>query len=56
MPALDIVIYIAAFLAVYMQVFLFVTFIQKRKFVDNGNGEVDLNLLPAITFLVPCWN
>lgn len=55
MPILDIVIYIAAFFAVYMQVFLFVTFFQKRKVLDKEFKYNDDDL-PSITFMVPCWN
>ena len=56
MSILDIVIYVAAFLAVYMQVFLFITFIQKKGLLKSDLKNMDIGSLPAITFLVPCWN
>lgn len=55
MPVLDIIIYIAAFFAVYMQVFLFVTFFSKEKELDKKITCFDAEL-PTITFMVPCWN
>lgn len=52
----DIVLYIFAFLALYVQIFFLLTFIERR----GELGETPLprvgKKLPSATIIVPCWN
>lgn len=46
------------FLAVYVQLFLLVTFLEKRKQLDKEQrlGSVALSAHPTVEVIVPCWN
>ncbi len=52
----EIILYIFAFLALYVQIFFLLTFIERR----NELGETPLprvgKKLPGATIIVPCWN
>lgn len=50
------IFYILIFLAVYVQVFFLVTFIENRKKIIIRNGKISLGKYPAVTIVVPCWN
>lgn len=58
MPTIEVVNYIVIFLAVYTQVFFFITFFEKRKKFGKRDNlpTFDDSNLPQVTFLVPCWN
>ncbi len=58
MSAGEIAIYFITFLAVYVQVFLLVTFIQKRKELKATIGlpVPVLDHYPKVAIIVPCWN
>ncbi len=51
-------IYIVLFFSMYFEVFLLVTYFQKRKDikVENTNGFVFKGKYPTVTIIVPCWN
>ncbi len=51
-----IVFYALIFCAVYMQVFLFVTFIERRKEIPSRKGALKLGYYPSVTIVVPCCN
>jgi len=52
----DVIFYIFTFLAVYVQIFLFITFLENRKNIGNNKEEIKLVKYPAVTVIVPCWN
>jgi cellulose synthase/poly-beta-1,6-N-acetylglucosamine synthase-like glycosyltransferase len=52
----EIIFYVLTFLAVYVQVFFLVTFLENRKKIITRNGEIKLNSYPPVTIIVPCWN
>ncbi len=58
MSAGEIAIYTITFLAVYVQVFLLVTFFQKRKELKQTTGlpVPVLDHYPTVAVIVPCWN
>ena len=54
--AYTIVFYIFVFLAVYAQVFLLVTFFEKRKKIVKHSNDLDLDYYPTVTVTIPCYN
>ena len=50
------IFYILVFLAVYGQVFYFVTFLENRKKIVTRKGVVKLYNYPYVTIAMPCWN
>ena len=52
----NIIFYVLTFLAVYVQVFLLVTFLENRKTIKNRKGKVVLARYPTVTVTVPCFN
>jgi len=50
----DIVFYVFIFLALYVQVFFLVTYLEKRSFLKKKLQNPDY--FPPITFIVPCYN
>ncbi|HEU0085480.1 MAG TPA: glycosyltransferase [Candidatus Paceibacterota bacterium] len=52
----DIIFYVLAFISVYVQVFLLLTFLENRKKIDRKEGEIKLKKYPGVTIIVPCWN
>lgn len=50
--------YVVAFLAIYVQVFLLVTFLEKRKkiIIRGEHDKIDLDHYPTVTIIVPCYN
>jgi cellulose synthase/poly-beta-1,6-N-acetylglucosamine synthase-like glycosyltransferase len=51
-----IVFYIIAFLAIYVQVFLLVTFFERRKDIVIRKEDINLSHYPTVTIIVPCYN
>lgn len=51
-----ILFYIVSFLAVYVQVFLLVTFFERRKDISIRKEFIDLLSYPSVTIIVPCYN
>lgn len=56
MSLLMIVFYCLTFLAVYVQVFLLVTFFERRKDIMIRKVPLDLSSHPSVTVIVPCYN
>jgi cellulose synthase/poly-beta-1,6-N-acetylglucosamine synthase-like glycosyltransferase len=54
--AYTIIFYTFAFLAVYAQVFFFVTFLEKRKKIIRHKDDFELKEYPTVTVAVPCYN
>lgn len=50
------IFYVFTFLSVYVQVFLFVTFLENRKNIVTRTGPTKLSKYPGVTIIVPCWN
>jgi cellulose synthase/poly-beta-1,6-N-acetylglucosamine synthase-like glycosyltransferase len=51
-----ILFYCISFLAVYVQVFLLVTFLEYRKKIYIRSGKITLDHYPTVTIIVPCYN
>ncbi len=46
-----------SFLSIYVQIFLLITFIERRKEIKYRTGQhIDLKEYPSVTVVVPCWN
>lgn len=56
MEFLTIVFYFLTFLAVYVQVFFLVTFIEKRKYINIRREDIELDHYPKVSVIVPCYN
>lgn len=53
----EAITYGITFLAVYIQVFFLVTFIERRAELKRGAGKkVSLKTFPSVAIIVPCWN
>ncbi len=52
----EIVFYGLSFLSIYVQIFLLITFIERRKEIKYRTGPIDLKTYPSVTVIVPCWN
>lgn len=53
----EIAVYAITFLAVYVEVFLLVTFIERRKDLwKEGKETISLDTYPTVAIIVPCWN
>jgi len=52
----DIIFYILAFIAIYAQIFLLITFFENRKVFLKKTEKIKLKKYPAVTIIVPCWN
>ncbi len=48
--------YFIIFLAIYVQVFFLITFIENRKRIIRREGKTDLARCSAVTITVPCFN
>ncbi len=51
-----VVTYIVTFLAIYVQVFFLVTFLENRRKLVYRTGSLELPEYPTVTVIVPCWN
>ena len=56
MDVLIIIFYVLSFLAVYVQVFFFVTFLENRKTIEIRKKKLILKKYPSVTVIVPCYN
>lgn len=56
MSILMIIFYSISFLAVYVQVFLLVTFFEYRKKIFIRTEKIFLDHYPSVTIIVPCYN
>ncbi len=58
MNAAELVTYIVIFLAVYVQIFILITFFERRKEIVYKRAEKDIHIdeYPTVTIIVPCWN
>lgn len=54
--AYTIIFYTFVFLAVYAQVFFFVTFLEKRKKIVKHTDDLILKYYPSVTVTIPCYN
>jgi cellulose synthase/poly-beta-1,6-N-acetylglucosamine synthase-like glycosyltransferase len=53
----EIVTYTVIFLALYVQIFLFITFLEHRKDLKKRSEErANPNSYPSVAVVVPCWN
>ena len=50
------IFYILTFLAVYVQVFFLITFLENKKKIVIRTGKIKLKEYPPVTVIVPCWN
>lgn len=50
------IFYIFAFISVYVQVFLLITFIEKRRQIVYHPDNLELKRYPTVTVAVPCYN
>ncbi|MDQ5922531.1 MAG: hypothetical protein QG644_239 [Patescibacteria group bacterium] len=48
--------YILTFLAVYVQVFFLVTFLENKNKIKIRKEKIKLSNYPGVTVIVPCWN
>lgn len=55
-PVSHIAFYLFTFLAIYVQVFFFVTFLENRKKIIIRKEKIKLSKYPRVTIMVPCWN
>lgn len=51
-----IIFYVFSFIAVYIQIFFLVTFLDKRKTIKWSPLKLDLNYYPTVTIAVPIYN
>ncbi|MCX6752271.1 MAG: glycosyltransferase [Candidatus Nomurabacteria bacterium] len=52
----DIMFFVVTFLAIYIQIFFLVTFMDNRNKLVTRRGQTKLASYPAVTVIVPCWN
>lgn len=52
----EILFYVISFLALYVQVFMLVTYLQKKREIVIRTEPIALEDHPAVTILVPCYN
>jgi cellulose synthase/poly-beta-1,6-N-acetylglucosamine synthase-like glycosyltransferase len=48
--------YLFTFLAVYIQVFFLVTFLENRRKIQIRTEKVNLKKYHGVTVIIPCWN
>ena len=53
---LSVIFYIFTFLAVYVEVFFLVTFLERRKDIVIRLDDSPTRVYPSVTIIVPCWN
>ncbi|MCF7834225.1 MAG: glycosyltransferase family 2 protein [Candidatus Pacebacteria bacterium] len=52
----EVIFYVLTFLAVYVQVFFFVTFFENNKKIQNRKGSTKLKKYKGVTIIVPAFN
>ncbi len=53
---LQTIFYIFSFLAMYVQVFFFVTYLERKKDIVRRTDKIDLDEYKEVTIVVPCYN
>ena len=48
--------YFITFLAIYIQVFFLVTFLERKREIIRREKEIELKDYPVVTVIAPCWN
>ncbi len=57
MPLQEIIFYGISFLSIYVQIFLLLTYLERKKEIKYRTGqEIELTNYPSVTVIVPCWN
>lgn len=56
MAILTAIFYALSFLAVYVQVFLLVTFFENRRSIVIRKDDIDLDHYPSVSIIIPCYN
>jgi cellulose synthase/poly-beta-1,6-N-acetylglucosamine synthase-like glycosyltransferase len=51
-----IILYIILFVSLYVQVFFLFSFLKNKKELFTKEANTDADLLPSVSFLIPCWN
>ncbi len=52
----EVIFYALTFLAVYVQVFFLMTYIERRRDIVSRLDDTPERVYPAVTVIVPCWN
>ena len=52
----EVVMYILLFCSLYFEVFLFITYVEKRNIIKTEYLEKKEDYWPSTTIIVPCWN
>jgi len=52
----SVIFYVFSFIAVYIQIFFLVTFLEKRKKIYKNPPILELKSYPTVTVVVPCYN
>jgi len=52
----SVIFYVLTFLAVYVQIFFLITFLENRRKIVVRSGQTKLTQYPGVTIIVPCWN
>ncbi|MDO8575218.1 MAG: glycosyltransferase [bacterium] len=52
----NIIVYVFSFLSLYFEIFLLITYIEKRKSIGEKADSEELNYFPTTTIMVPCFN
>jgi len=51
-----IFVYFITFLAIFVQVFFLVTFLERKREIIRREEKIELGVYPSVTIVVPCWN
>ncbi|MBX4215767.1 glycosyltransferase family 2 protein [Candidatus Parcubacteria bacterium] len=49
-------VYVFTFISLYFQVFLLLTFLEKRAAIDKEEWAAEPSFYPSVTVIIPCWN
>ncbi len=52
----NIILYFLFFAAIYFQIFLVITFFEKKSLIKNEEKQEKIKKYPSTTIIVPCWN
>lgn len=51
-----VIFYVFCFISVYVQIFLLLTFLEKRRHIVHNPENLELAYYPTVTIAVPCYN